>query len=191
MSDEENQNDHRLMREFRFGDHTAFRVLWGRHYKWIWRISYTLCGSAADADDIAQDAFDRILRAADGYTEDASFRTWATRIVRNVAIDHARKRKRRNESEYQIVDIESTISDSRLTPESVLEQKFRKEQLRCVVDELGAHHRRIIILRFFGGMTLEEISWAERIPLGTVKSRLHVALKNLTSLMKGKNEEGE
>src|SRR5687767_2672620 len=83
----------------RRGDTEAFRELVERHSRAVYRVAFRLTGSAADAEDVVQDAFLKAYRQLERFESRASFGTWMHRIATNCAVDLLRSRARRAQSE--------------------------------------------------------------------------------------------
>jgi RNA polymerase sigma-70 factor (ECF subfamily) len=133
---------------------------------------YRLCGDAAQAEDIAQDAFLRAWQALPAFRGQAAFRTWLYRVASNVAIEQLRHAR-------PTVDIESIPLAAQDTPE---ESALLTEQCRAVRDavlQLPLQSRLVLILREYEGLSYREIASALDIPIGTVMSRLNYARQRL------------
>ncbi|MFP3526161.1 sigma-70 family RNA polymerase sigma factor, partial [Pantoea sp. SIMBA_072] len=81
-----------LMARIRAGDQAAYRTLVHRHLKRAYALARRMCGSDAEAEDIAQDAFLQVWQRRDHWTDEgAKFTTWLYRVVVNRCIDHKRR----------------------------------------------------------------------------------------------------
>src|SRR5881409_2113337 len=89
---ESQDSDGDLVARFLRGDGSAFDDLLLQHRLAVYRIAYRLLGSHEEADDVSQEAFLRAYRALRGFRGEATFRTWITRIVINLALDVRRGR---------------------------------------------------------------------------------------------------
>src|SRR2546426_24744 len=85
-------SDGELVARYLRGDGSAFDELVLRHRLAVYRLAYRLLGNHEEADDVSQEAFLRAYRALPGFRGDASFRTWITRIVINLALSARRAR---------------------------------------------------------------------------------------------------
>jgi RNA polymerase sigma-70 factor (ECF subfamily) len=138
-----------------------FRANWGPAY----RAAYLVVRDAAAAEDIAQEAFLAAVRALDRFDRRRPFGPWLHRIVVNRAIDWARARALRSETEA--VDIPAPDP-----PE-------RDDELLRELDRLSPEHRAVIVLRYLLDYTPGEIAELLELPRGTVNSRLRRGLDNL------------
>jgi RNA polymerase sigma-70 factor (ECF subfamily) len=164
-------DDRQLVAEAAAGSPAAGEELFSRHWLAAWRLAFSVTGSAAAADDVAQDAFERAFRGLSGFNGRSSFRTWLSRIVLNQSIDLARR-----ESRLQPLDTAETPS-----PEWSDEDALRDRDLFDAVLALPLDRRTAIVLRYWARHTPTEIAEILGVPLGTVHSRLGRALAELRS----------
>jgi RNA polymerase sigma-70 factor (ECF subfamily) len=88
------EDDRQLVTEAAAGSLAAGEKLFSRHWLAAWRLALSVTGSAAAADDVAQDAFERAFRGLADFNGRSSFRTWLSRIVLNQAVDFTRGQSR-------------------------------------------------------------------------------------------------
>ncbi|MCB0618192.1 MAG: sigma-70 family RNA polymerase sigma factor [Saprospiraceae bacterium] len=140
---------------------------------------FKIAGTKEVAEDVLQEAFVKIWKSADSYDEDkGKLFTWLLQIARNKAIDRVRTGK------FQ------ANRTSRSIDETVYEQKGLSEEmsigdpgLRQQVEKLDPKYRQIIELVYFQGYTQAEITEELGLPLGTVKGRVKIALRELRKLL--------
>ena len=177
--------DERLMLSYVDGDAEAFEVLYRRYRGPVFRYLMHQCGSANQADELAQDVWLSVIKARSGYEPLAKFATWIFRIARNRLIDHYRKRSR-----VQIDSLDAEDEDGRAwedtvpapaheTPHAMLDREAVAERISSALDALPEAQREVFLLAEEGGMTLEEIATATSTPRETCKSRLRYALAKL------------
>ena len=87
-------DDARLLRAYADGDDDAFAQLFERHYDRVYRLAYRYAGNAADAEDLTQRVFLKVMRAADRFEPRARFTTWLFRVTANECLSHIRKVRR-------------------------------------------------------------------------------------------------
>src|SRR2546427_6622618 len=135
-------DDERLVAQFLQGDESAFDGLVTRHRQGVYRLAYRLLGNHEEADDVSQEAFLRAYRALPGFRGDASFRTWITRIVINLALSARRAR-------IATVAIESTAAPKGepAGPEATL-----KREVRLAVGGLPRRQRQVLVLKGYAGV---------------------------------------
>jgi RNA polymerase sigma-70 factor, ECF subfamily len=164
-------DDRRLVAEAAAGSVAAGDELFSRHWLAAWRLAFSVTGSAAAADDVAQDAFERAFRGLASFNGRSSFRTWLSRIVVNRAIDLARR-----ESRFRPLEPVETPSAG-WTHEDVVGDR----DLFDAVLALPLERRTAVVLRYWACHTPPEIAEILGVPLGTVHSRLGRALAELRS----------
>ena len=164
-------DDAELVAAINQGSHSAFEALYRRHRDWTVNLAFRFTGDEALALDVMQETFLYLLRKFPGLELRASLRTFLYPAVRNLSIAARRKAGR-----CQASDAENEILARLPAPETRI---AGDDDLAAVLASLPAHQREVLLLRFVDGFSLEEIADALGIPLGTVKSRLHNALKTL------------
>jgi RNA polymerase sigma-70 factor (ECF subfamily) len=166
------RDEARLVRDSVAGDKLAFAELVRRYRSFVMALVYRLCGDAAQAEDIAQDAFLRVWQALPSFRGQAAFRTWLYRVASNVAIEQLRHAK-------PTVDIESIPLAAQDTPEDTALRTEQSRAVRYAVLHLPLQCRLVLILREYEGLSYKEIASTLDIPIGTVMSRLNYARQRL------------
>lgn len=164
--------DLQLIRKARAGDGTAFHTLVDRHANRLYMLAYSLVGNSADAEDIVQEAFVAAFRHLRLFREEASVKTWLTRIVVKQSAKCHRWRKR-----HRTLPIEA--AESFVDGLGNAGDKEKRFEVMETLNLLPAKFREIIVLRELEGYTYDEIANILRIPRGTVESRLFRARKML------------
>ena len=124
-----------------------------------------------------QDAFVKAFRKLDGFRTDAAFRPWLFTIVANEARNRRRSMSRRTSSSSSVR--EQPAADRRGERRRSRSNTSERRRLVAAVDELPDHHREVVALRFFAGLSESETAEVLSCPLGTAKSRLSRALDAL------------
>jgi RNA polymerase sigma-70 factor (ECF subfamily) len=159
--------DEELMRAVALGDERALGVLVDRHAPRIHAFLVRLVDDASDADDLVQETWLRVARGAGSFDPARRFRPWLYGVAANLARDLQRRRRVRARP-LEPGPTATTPSD----PSVALD-------LRARLGELPTRLREVVLLRYFEDMSEAEMSRALRVPPGTVKSRLHAALRKL------------
>jgi RNA polymerase sigma-70 factor (ECF subfamily) len=175
----------------------AFEVLIQRYGRRIYNIAYRMAGNDADAKDLTQEAFIRIFRAFRRINPDASLESWLYRIVSNLYIDMLRRRpKVRIESLDAPVmtakggEIQREVPDERADPAvEVLNTQLDAGVQRALL-ALSPDLRAVVVLSDIEGYSYEEIGMILRVPVGTVKSRLHRARRTLQERLQHLRPQG-
>jgi RNA polymerase sigma-70 factor (ECF subfamily) len=160
------------------GDAEAFAGLYDRHSRAAYSLAYRMMGERQAAEDLVQDAFLEVWRAAGSYrAERGSVRTWILSIVHHRGIDQLRSTARRR----QIVDkVEATTPTSQ--PSEAFSETWRnsqREQVREALRVLPPEQLKVLELAYFSGYTHKEIAELLDLPLGTVKGRMRLGLKKI------------
>jgi RNA polymerase sigma-70 factor (ECF subfamily) len=161
------ERDQRLVEAARRGDAAAFEELYHAHRDLVLRLAYRWTGSHDDAEDVLQEAFAYLLGKLAGLTLSGRLSTLLYPVVKHLARD-ARVRRGRFVSEEEAL----AGATARVT-------EGPQDGLAAALALLPEHQRAVLTLRAVEGYSLEEIASALEIPLGTVKSRLHLALAAL------------
>lgn len=138
-----------------------------------------VCGSIADAQDAAQEAFLKAFLNLKKYNGTSAFYTWLYRIAVNSAISEHRKCKSRNFGEHNLSMRESVHRADNAAPDEPLLREERVAEVRQALDNLSSEHRTILVLREIEDCDYDEIASLLTIPVGTVRSRLHRARMEL------------
>jgi RNA polymerase sigma-70 factor, ECF subfamily len=149
------------------GSASDLEALFRAHWPRAFRAAYLVVHDAAAAEDIAQEAFLSAVRRLDRFDRRRPFGPWLHRIVVNRAIDWARARALRRETE--LLD-DAAVAGPAPDPD---------DRLRVAIASLSPDHRAVIVLRYQLEYTPGEIAGLLDLPRGTVNSRLRRALDHL------------
>lgn len=177
---EREPSDLELLRAIADGSPEAFRRFYRRWAPKLGSFLTRATGSRDTAEDLLQEAFLRILRAAPRYEERAQVSAWIYRICANLAYSHWRRVTR---SPFQAGDVpadELPFEDPRAeNPAERRERRAFREALAGALERLPANQRLVFLLKTDRGLTYEEIAAVLRCPEGTAKSRFHYATLRL------------
>jgi RNA polymerase sigma-70 factor (ECF subfamily) len=171
-------DDAELVERARRGDLRAWETIVRTYQSIAFRTAYLLTGSAADAEEAAQDGFVKAYRALGRFRRGAPLRPWLLRIVANEARNRRRAAGRREQLALRAAAADRP-GDAVPSPEAALLAGESRERLLQAVNALSEEHRDAVACRFFLGLTEEETAAALGIRRGTVKSRLSRALERL------------
>jgi len=171
------------------GDLNAFEGIVLRYQKTAWQIAYRFLGDAAEAEDVAQDAFLKLLAAAPRYRPSASFRTFFYRIVSRLCIDRTRKMK------PVYLDKVPDMPDSRPHASDRMASAERTAAIRRAMDALPSNQRMAIVLRHYEDFDYRSIAKTMGITEKAVerllaRGREHMR-QNLANLPENTPREGD
>jgi RNA polymerase sigma-70 factor, ECF subfamily len=172
-----------LMQAVAKGDLDAFSEIVLRHQKLAWGIAYRFLGDAHEAEDIAQEAFLRILDAAIRYKPSAAFATYLSRIVTRLCLDYAQKKRPRP------TDALPAVQDRSPSAAQLLAAQDREAAIRCALDRLPPAQRMAIVLRYFEGMDCRSVATAMETTVKSVERLLARAREAMEPLLAGLLEE--
>jgi len=170
--------DDELVARARAGDDDAYAALVARHRDVAFRTAWLITGTAADAEDTAQEAFIKAHRALARFRSGEPFRPWLLQIVANDARNRRRSAGRREQLAVRAA-ADRPASDVAPSPEAAVLAAERRDALLAGLGRLGEDDRLVIGLRYFLDLGEAEMAAAIGVPRGTVKSRLSRALGRL------------
>jgi RNA polymerase sigma-70 factor (ECF subfamily) len=176
-----------LMRRCAGGDEQALAALYDRWAGPVLAFVERMCRDRAQAEDVTQEVFLRVWRAAPRYEPTAKFSTWIFQIARNAWLNEREKRLRRpTPVELESSDAESGAVGSPAAPASSSPEKSAldrelAERIDAAVRKLPEKLREVWMLGAVQGIPYPEVSEILGIPVGTVKSRMFQAVRLLRS----------
>lgn len=175
-ADSTESNDLELVELTKLGHTEAFSELVRRHQQMTYNLAYRFMRDPALAEDMAQEAFLKAFRLLKGFRGDSSFSTWLYRVTCSVCLTELSRRKRRGEVELKPVHYNTAAvhpTDSRDLPEHIR---------RCVT-KLSDRYAEIVTLYYLKGTSYDEIAEALDIPMGTLKTWMFRARKQLRRIV--------
>jgi RNA polymerase sigma-70 factor (ECF subfamily) len=172
--------DAEVIRRCLEGDERAYRELVHRYERQVYSIALRMLRRVEDAEDLTQETFVRMVRALDRYDPTRPFPAWLFTIVTRLCIDHLRRRKWTPVSLFQVepgTEDEFTIEveDPGLRPDELTSHNEEERRTEALIQSLPPHYRIVVVLRHQQDLSYEEIAEALKLPLGTVKARIHRA----------------
>jgi RNA polymerase sigma-70 factor (ECF subfamily) len=168
--------DSALMLRYKDGDVAAFEILYRRHNDALYRYLLRLCRHPENADDIFQEVWGKIIKAADRYRPTAKFTTYLYRVAHNCFIDYLRRNKRHTHVGDFDPDLQPNPDD---LPEMSTERSLARERLQLALLDLPDEQRDVFLLHEEAGLNLDEISAVTGSNRETSKSRLRYAMNKL------------
>jgi len=189
------QSDAALISRCQKADIAAFNEIVARYKTKIYRYVYRMTGSAEDAEDLTQEVFVRMYTNIAGFRAEASLSTWLFRIAGNLCTDAFRRSKRERgvvssldassmDDEGEGVNATRDVPDWSQEPDRLFGQQELGSQIEAALAKLPPKLRSAVILHDVEGLAYDEIAQTERVPLGTVKSRIFNARATLREYLK-------
>jgi RNA polymerase sigma-70 factor (ECF subfamily) len=159
----------------------ALGELYDRYSRLVFSLALNMVGDQATAEEITLDVFARIWEKADTYRpEQAKVSTWLVSITRHRSIDVLRRRGSRVERHsVGWADVSPDAMPSVDGPEETAELALQRQRVRAAVAQLPPDQQEVLALAYFKGYTHREIAEALGQPLGTVKTRIRLAMQKL------------
>jgi RNA polymerase sigma-70 factor, ECF subfamily len=185
----EDDNDQQLVQRVQKGDKTAFDLLVRKYQHRVLKLVSRFVNDAAEAEDVAQEAFLKAYRALPAFRGDSAFYTWLYRIAINTAKNTLVSNRRRpvdfdlDLQDPEQHDRQSLLKDSD-TPEGVLLTDEIRGVVERALEQLPEDLRTAIVLRELEGLSYEEIAEAMDCPVGTVRSRIFRAREAIDKKLK-------
>jgi RNA polymerase sigma-70 factor, ECF subfamily len=177
----ETLDDESLIRFIRQSQPDALSELYDRYGRLIFSVAFNLIGDRNTAEEIALDVFNQVWQKASLYRADrASVRVWLTSMTRYRSIDTLRRQSVRPEqhSIYWAELYHNPVSPGN-SPETDVHLALQKERVHAAIATLPEEQQQALTLAYFGGLTHSEIAKRLDLPLGTVKTRIRLALQKL------------
>lgn len=174
-------DDAALIRLLAFNRSDALGELYDRYSRLVFSVALNAVGDPATAEEITQDVFTRAWEKAKTYdVEISKVSTWLISITRNRAIDELRKGRIRPER-YSVSwsEVQQDPTDEAAGPEEKSELGWTQAAVRAAVAALPTDQQQALALAYFKGYSHAEIAKALGEPLGTVKTRIRLAMQKL------------
>ena len=185
----QDDNDQQLVERVQKGDKAAFDLLVRKYQHRVLKLVSRFVNDAAEAEDVAQEAFLKAYRALPAFRGDSAFYTWLYRIAINTAKNTLVSNRRRpidfdldlQDPEHH--DRQALLKDAD-TPEGVLLTDEIRGVVERALEQLPDDLRTAIVLRELEGLSYEEIAEAMDCPVGTVRSRIFRAREAIDKKLK-------
>jgi RNA polymerase sigma-70 factor, ECF subfamily len=166
-------DDATLLQRVRQGDQRAMAEVFDRYGRAVYSVALRILKDTGHAEDVMQEIFFQIWRNSDSFVQGrGSLGAWLVVVARNRSIDLLRRRK-------PVDSVDDVILPSPGNLASEVERNSMMEKVRKVLRDLPAEQQRSMELAFFDGLSHSEIAEKTGDPLGTVKTRIRLALITL------------
>jgi len=183
--EKKSQDDKDLMSAIARGSQSELGQLYSRHRDSMLALAYRILGQWNLAEDICQEAFLRIRRAAPKYRPEAEFKTWAYRIIVNLCLDEKRRQKRTAASSPKIVEL---IRITEIHPVTEQEKAEKIVAVRKAVKKLNKRQQKAVVMHKIEGLSHAEISKKTGWSNSSIESLLVRAYRKLRKELSGQNE---
>jgi RNA polymerase sigma-70 factor (ECF subfamily) len=165
--------DQQLLFQTSRGDEVSFCELYSLYGRQVYNYLLRLLREEPAAEDILQEVFLAVWRYAGNYQGRARVKTWLFRIAHNQAISWLR----RDRLALPYEEIEADSGEA--SPEDQALESWRREQVRWALSWLSPKHRAVLEMAYLQDLSYQEIAEVVGCPVGTVKSRMNQAMRNL------------
>jgi RNA polymerase sigma-70 factor, ECF subfamily len=149
----------------------------------IYQMIYNMTNNYEITKDLTQDVFTNAWRGFKSFRGDSSIYTWLYRIALNVVFKYRRQQSRKE----TIISIDDIVPpETKTNPEKCLVNKNDQQIIKQMLYLLPRKHQEVLVLRYYENFDYSTISQTLKVPIGTVRSRLHRALSKLEELVKEK-----
>ena len=167
--------DEKLVEEIAARDQTALAGLYSRYADILMGVAYRILQNRSDAEDLIHDVFLEVWNKAGNYDRSRGrVKTWLVLITRSRAVDRIRSLTLARNHAMAATEMEEQEPQG-AGPDVAMDQVL----VRAAAEKLDEPQRRVLHLNYFEGLSCQEIARQINAPLGTVKSRLRAAVKNL------------
>jgi RNA polymerase sigma factor (sigma-70 family) len=174
-------SDADAMRAIAAGDRRAFEILYARHRGALWSFIRQFVADAQLAEEVLQDTLVALWRSAGSFRGEAQVTTWLFAIARRQAYTHLRKRRP--------VPVDATdrdsVADPEPTPDRVVAARDELQRVSGWLGDLSPELRETLLLALAGDLSYPEIADVLTVPVGTVKSRVANARRQLAAKIAG------
>jgi RNA polymerase sigma-70 factor (ECF subfamily) len=185
-------DDEELLRRCARGDAAAYRELVERMEKPLINFILRFVGERHVAEDLFQETFVRVVRTLGSFKPEASLSTWIFTIARNLSLDWLKAKRRHRETALdaassedrgRVIYFKDVLQSGAAVPGVHAELSEDSRRVTAALSQLSPIKREALVLRVYAGLQYSEIARIQNAPVGTVKFRIHEALKDLTQVM--------
>ncbi|WP_342563576.1 sigma-70 family RNA polymerase sigma factor [Paenibacillus sp. FSL R7-0345] len=173
-------DDVQLMKSIRQKDPDALEILYDRYEQMVYSFAYRIVKDSMAAEEVMQELFMRIWKNAEQYdSTKGKLSTWMFTVTRNIALDQLRKNNTRPPQQSADAEEVQQLRDTGVMTEEMVEMLMAGELVREALLELSRDQQQVVDLIYYQGLTQQEVAYHVAVPLGTVKSRVRLAMKQL------------
>ena len=192
MIDYQELGDHQLMYRVAMAEKEALEALYARYSSSVYSLAMFMLKQEALAEEVTQDIFLNIWTKASSYkAERGEPKSWIMSVAHHRIVDVIRSRRRtQNVTDPGAYDRLETLPSPRISTEEEVERRIEREYILEALDTLPPEQREVIMLAYFEGYSQSEMAKILNQPLGTVKTRVRLAMKKLRAALEGEINDG-
>ncbi|HUK13908.1 MAG TPA: sigma-70 family RNA polymerase sigma factor [Thermoanaerobaculaceae bacterium] len=171
-----------IVERCRAGDERAWGELVDSTADDIFRMAVSFTRNRTEAEDLTQEVFLKLWQNLHRYLAGSSFRAWAFRVARNLFVDAYRRSREQRKATWVDPEFLETLPGGD-DPHTGAVRRQRLELARAALERLPEELTQLILLRDFSDWSYEELAEQLELPLGTVKSRLNRARRELAAMV--------
>ncbi len=192
MIDYQELGDHQLMYRVAMAEKEALEALYTRYSSSVYSLAMFMLKQEALAEEVTQDIFLNIWSKASSYkAERGEPKSWIMSVAHHRIVDVIRSRRRtQNVTDPGAYDRLETLPSSRISTEEEVERRIEREYILEALNTLPPEQREVIMLAYFEGYSQSEMAKILNQPLGTVKTRVRLAMKKLRAALEGEIDDG-
>ena len=165
-------------------DRDALATLYERFGRRVFSLAVRILSDSVSAEEVTQDVFMSVWRRGATYvSKKGKFTTWLFSIAHNRTIDELRKRRRDLSRTNDDIDDHLNLKSGDVSPADATVAQSEYAKIRAAMEDLPEEQKNVVELSYFKGLTQTEIAEKTGQPLGTVKTRMRLALKTLRKVL--------
>ena len=180
------ETDRLIVRRMAGGDHVALGELYDRHARLLYSLALRILRERGDAEDVLQEAFSQVWRQAGRFEAGrGTVVGWLVTVTRSRALDRLRQRRAQPEGLADFDRLAESLPDPARALDLHLATSEQAARVRQALAALPDDQRIPLELAYYEGLSQSEIATQLRTPLGTVKTRMRLALRRLRDALEG------
>ncbi len=177
-------SDELLIGRVASADSAALEQLYARHGRVVYGLALRMLANPEHAEEVVQETFWRVWRRANSFqATSGSFMPWLFGIARNLCIDELRRLRSRPAPAPTDEEVLAAIPNTEPAVEQLSWEAERRRLISSALNELPPEQRQVLELAYFSGLSQREIAEQLAHPLGTIKTRVRLALQKLKTAL--------